>query len=198
MLTIILQWEYCGDPVFQFAGASGKEYPFQWDKALTQYVFTPECQEDADDIFRQSGQMWRLSALCAGEREPTAKTKTGVPKPSLPARYYRDLDADELAEMARSNGIAFATESAGKPRLMELLEAYFLGAGMQREQPKRATEMVQTLATPPSPAPVSITAADIPIVAQADEPPSPEISEATGKPKRKYVKNPKGPVLQPA
>lgn len=198
-MTILLLNGYVGDQTFDFSGVSGKEYKFVWDKAEGVYKFRPANQDDANDIFRQNGPVWQISAMTDGENNDAAVTSGGykaAPKTALPTRYFRDLDADELAEMARSNGIAAAHENYGKPRLIELLEAYFLGVGMLREQPKRAAEMVATLATPPNPAPVSITAADIPIVTRTAEP-APEISEATGKPKRKYVKNPRG-VLQTA
>lgn len=219
-MTILLLNGYVGDQTFDFSGVSGKEYKFVWDKAEGVYKFRPANQDDANDIFRQNGPVWQISAMTDGENNDAAVTSGGykaAPKTALPTRYFRDLDADELAEMARSNGIAAAHENYGKPRLIELLEAYFLGVGMLREQPKRAAEMVATLATPPNPAPVSITAEDIPIAVQPDKPsdairaqvaeaekwraetnaahaanPAPEISEATGRPKRKYVKNPRG------
>lgn len=232
-MTILLLNGYVGDQTFDFSGVSGKEYKFVWDKAEGVYKFRPANQDDANDIFRQNGPVWQISAMTDGENNDAAVTSGGykaAPKTALPTRYFRDLDADELAEMARSNGIAAAHENYGKPRLIELLEAYFLGVGMLREQPKRAAEMVATLATTPqsvltasiaTAAPVSITAADIPIAVRPDEGKTteqvaaedraanvaslnavratapnlnqhPEISEATGKPKRKYVRNPRG------
>lgn len=214
-MIILLQYGYCGDETFQFAGQSSKEYLFKWDKKLTAYTFRPTCQEDADDIFKQNGTMWQLTALCDGpnnDETPTAAVVKGAPKPSLPARYYADLDADELAEMARSSGIADAKETDGKPLLMRVLGAYFLGAGLMRENPARAAELVKTRATPP-PVPLASSVETfgtgegkidvvvdrlqtVPISAKSfTEMPPAAISGATGKPVRKYVKNPRGPLV---
>lgn len=214
-MIILLLNGYVGDDSFDFAGASSKDYKFKWDKKLTAYTFQPTCQEDADDIFRQNGSLWQLSALCDGVNndQAPAGAQVSVPKTALPARYYATLDPDEQAELAHSCGITHAKESYGRQRLMELLEAYYLGAGMQRTNPARAAELVKVHATP-APQPVSITAEAIPIVVAPDIRTTTESfgagagsfsvnvdhvpTQATAvpaKPKRKYVKNPRGPLV---
>ncbi|MBI2498371.1 MAG: hypothetical protein HYV75_10825 [Opitutae bacterium] len=40
-------------PSYRVNGASGKEYVFDWDKALNLYVYTPKSQTEIDDIFRE-------------------------------------------------------------------------------------------------------------------------------------------------
>jgi len=177
-MTILILNGYVGDETFYFAGASSKEYLFKWDKVLTAYTFRPSCQEDADDIFKQNGAMWNITAQCDGTNNDGAPA-AAVPtvKPTLAARYYRDLDADELAEMARSPdvGIMDAKESDGKPLLLRLLGAYFLGAGLLRENPLAAAAKLKAVATPP-PAPVAVTAADLTPVVPKPSAPSDDIA----------------------
>lgn len=156
-MTILLLNGYVGDDTFYFAGNSSKDYLFKWDKKLTAYTFRPTCQEDADDIFKQNGPMWHLTALCDGaatDATPASAPTTSAPttKTALPARYYKDLDADELADMARSPDVGIEANVAdGKPMLLRLLGAYFQGAGLLRASPEGAAAKIKAVATPPAP-----------------------------------------------
>lgn len=167
-MTILLLNGYVGDDSFYFAGSSSKEYMFKWDKKLTAYTFRPTCQEDADDIFKQNGTLWNITARCDGAaNDETPMNSAPTVKTALPARYYKDLDTDELVDMARSPdvGMMDAKVSDGKLMLLRLLGAYFQGAGLLRGSPEAAAAKIKAVATPPVvvPEPVSITSSDIPI-----------------------------------
>ncbi len=197
-MIILLLNGYVGDDTFYFSGNSSKEYLFKWDKALTAYTFRPTCQEDADDIFKQNGPMWQLTALCDGANNDATPASAPTVKTALPARYYRDLEADELADMARSPdvGLMDSKESDGKPLLLRLLGAYFQGAGLLRENPAAAAVKIKAVATPPEP--VSITAADIsitpvlpnPVVRTVSGPATPPSADITPRKKRRPVAKP--------
>lgn len=150
--------------ILHLDGQSGTVYPFIWDKMVGRYCFEPSSQEQIDDIFETMTpeSMFFFSVVAgSGEGLPSKTAGSSAPlnlRPTLEPRYYQDLDADELAALAKDCGIkqgitsCFDESLNGDQRRREVwrrvCDAFYLGAGWKAANPAAA------------PAPVAASAGD--------------------------------------
>ncbi len=133
-LLIKIQGETFFHQHMTIEGMGGKAYVFKWDKNHRAYIFTPQCQQDIDDLFATQGVgcARQIAPLVVeGETSETMQVEPAnrIP-PFLSRKEYESRSVGDLVELCRHNG--FAPLGTDKTNLLAQLDAYFAGRAWNR------------------------------------------------------------------